>query len=312
MDTKENTAFKTALVALDLTEIDEHVLRYTAMLSKHLELERIYFVHIAKRLALSEELLEKFPKLSGPVDESIETGIQERVDAHFAGQDVITKSIVQDGAPVDGILKLVKIKQVDLVIVGQKKSYPGSGIVSGRLARKCPCSLLFVTEQDLDNIKLDKILVPVDFSNHSYLALKRSQELAEASGASLAVSHVYNIPMGYYKTGKTFEEFSEIMKQNAEEDFNRFLTRNELSGDFNCTYKLTKDGTYASCIHDHAYDTEVDLIVTGSKGKRGSTTTSMLLGSVAEKLVFLDAGIPVLIIKSEGENTGILEALFRG
>ena len=311
MDTKESTSFKVALVALDLTEIDDHVLKYTAMLSKHMELERIYFVHIAKRLVLSEELLEKFPDLSGPIDEKIEVDIHEKVQQYFGDQNVTTKCIVQDGAPVDGILKLVKIKQVDLVIVGQKKTLKGSGIISGRLARRCPCSLLFVTEQK-EEVKLDKILVPVDFSNHSHLALKRSQELAKKSGAALSISHVYNVPKGYYKTGKSFEEFSEIMRQNAEDDFNRFLTRNDLADDFDCSYKLTKDGTIASSIHDHAYDTDVDLIVTGSKGRRGAIATSMLLGSVAEKLVFLDAGIPVLIIKSEGENTGILEALFKG
>ena len=47
----------------------------------------------------------------------------------------------------------------------------------------------------------------------------------------------------------------------------------------------------------------------GSKGRTASA--SILLGSVAEKLVQANNEIPMLILKKKGENMGFFEALFK-
>ncbi|MBV6647441.1 MAG: universal stress protein, partial [Cyclobacteriaceae bacterium] len=133
---KENKykPYKTALVGLDLTEMDDHLVQYAAMISKVFPMERIFFVHVAKDLQLPDDLLKEYPGLLDPLDDSIETDIQKNVDQHFEGSAVETVCIVKEGNPIEKMLKLSKVKDVDLILMGRKKSLQGSGIVSSRIA----------------------------------------------------------------------------------------------------------------------------------------------------------------------------------
>ncbi|MEO1097023.1 MAG: universal stress protein [Bacteroidota bacterium] len=300
--------YKVALVALDLTEMDDRLIQYASMMARLLPLERIFFVHVAKDLALPTDLLEEYPDLVGPLDESIETDIQNKIDRYFdATNDVRVECIIKEGNPIDKILKLCRIKDVDLIFMGRKRSLHGSGIASSGIARKCPCSLFPVTEDS--KLQLKEALVPVDFSDHSGLAMKQAIEVQSNNGFKLSAMHVYSVPSGYHKTGKSYAEFSEIMKSHAKKDFKKFMESNGFPADIACKYILTDDSKYANLAYEFAEKQDADLIIIGSKGR--TSVSSILIGSVAEKLVYVDSHIPVLIVKSKGENMGFLDALLK-
>ncbi|MFY9941798.1 MAG: hypothetical protein WAK57_06455 [Desulfobacterales bacterium] len=42
--------------------------------------------------------------------------------------------------------------------------------------------------------------------------------------------HVYSVPIGFYKTGKSYEEFAEIMKGHAQRDYMEFIKKADLKG----------------------------------------------------------------------------------
>ena len=52
-----------------------------------------------------------------------------------------------------------------------------------------------------------------------------------------------------------------------------------------------------------------DLIVIGSKGR--TRAASLLLGSVAVKLLDMNCYMPMIIVKNQQKNMGFLQALFR-
>ncbi|MEQ8582809.1 MAG: universal stress protein [Marinoscillum sp.] len=297
--------YKVALVALDLSEMDDHLIKYMAMISESLSLERIFFVHIAKTLELPEELLQKYPSLLDPLDESIENGLKKKVYEHFGASQISVECMVQEGNSIEKILKLCKIKNIDLLVMGRKKNLQGSGLVSSKIARKCPCSLLLVTEEHTLGVK--NILVPLDFSKHSALAMGRALKLSESTKAKLLTMHVYAVPIGYYKTGKSYTEFAEIMKSLAEKEYQRFLSQHEFPTDIPCEYILSKDGNHSALTYALAERTHSNMIILGSRGR--TNLSSVLMGSVAEKLVYLDSSTPILIVKDKGENMGFMEAL---
>ncbi|WKN45594.1 universal stress protein [Tunicatimonas pelagia] len=307
MKTTTEEPFKSILVALDLTEMDDYLIQYTHMLSKLLPVERIFFVHVAKDLELPADLLKEFPGLLEPMDESIIADIQKKVDHYFDSSTLDVNCIVKEGNAIDKVLKLCKVKNIDLILMGRKKSLQGSGIVSSKIARKCPCSLLLVT-QDF-KAKLNKILVPVDFSDHAALAMQRALDLSSAPSMELLMTHVYRVPIGYYKTGKSREEFEKIMQAHAEKDCRKFLTKHSFPPDTPCEYVATDDGKHAELTHAFAEAADVDLIVIGSRGR--TAASAILMGSVAEKLVYRDSNIPILIVKSNGENMGVLQTLMK-
>jgi nucleotide-binding universal stress UspA family protein len=61
--------FKKILVGLDLSPLDEVLIKKTAQLARFFEAEQVYFVHVAKDLALPEEVSRNYPDLLAPVDE---------------------------------------------------------------------------------------------------------------------------------------------------------------------------------------------------------------------------------------------------
>ena len=302
-----NEPFRSMLVALDLTEMDDSLVRYADMLSQVLPFERIFFVHVAKDLELPADLLKEYPGLLEPMDESICADIQQKVNHYFSTSSLDIHCLVEEGDPIEKILKLCKIKDIDLILMGRKKSLRGSGIVSSKIARKCPCSLLLVTQDFRPDYK--KVLVPVDFSAHAALATQRAMELSSASSTELLLLHVYRVPTGYSKIGKSYQEFKQIIKSHAQKDCRKFLSKYSFPPDIACEYMATNDGKHAELTYAFAEENDVDLIVIGSRGR--TAAAAILMGSMAEKIVYRDSEIPVLIVKSKGENMRLLNALMR-
>ncbi len=302
-----NEPFRSVLVALDLTEMDDSLIRYAHMLSRVLPLERLFFVHVSQDLELPADLLKEYPGLLAPLDESIRADIQQKVNPYFSASSLDVHCLVKEGNALEKILKLSKVKDINLILMGRKKSLRGSGIVSSKIARRCPCSLLLVTQDFRPALK--KVLVPVDFSDHAALAMQRALELSGTSSTELLMLHVYRVPAGYSRIGKSYEEFEQIMKSHARKDGRRFLAKHNFPPDTAGAYVATDDGKSAELTYAFAEKNDVDLIAIGSRGR--TAAAAILLGSMAEKIVYRDSEIPVLIVKSKGENMKLLDALMR-
>jgi hypothetical protein len=119
-------------------------------------------------------------------------------------------------------LNLVLEIKADLVITGRKKSSKGSSIVSDRLARNLPCNFLIVPEGY--ESQLHNITVATDFSNHATLAIQKAIDIGGFDeNIKIMAHHSYSVPTGYSTSGKSFEEFAEIMKVHAEKGMNEWF-----------------------------------------------------------------------------------------
>ncbi|MDW3195495.1 MAG: universal stress protein [Cytophagales bacterium] len=303
--TKNND--KVAVVGLDLSEMDDRVLEYVHKFNQSFPFEKIIFAHISKEQDLPNEILSEYPSLASPLDEGITIGLEQKIAPLFEGSATQYGIIVKHGSPLESFLKISKENDADLVILGRKKSLDGSGLLSGHIVRKSPASILFVTETFKPAIK--DILLPVDFSRHSTIVYDLAQKLQSEGQAQIRFSHLYSVPLGYYKTGKSYKEFVEIMKTNASRDFSRFMEVNNINPSTTCDYLLADKGPKAQLIYHHALETGADLILIGSRGR--TATSALLIGSVVEKLLQIDDEIPILVVKDKGENMGFFEALMR-
>ncbi len=294
------------LVALDLTKMDDHLIQYAKVLSGVMPFRKIYFAHITKNLEIPEDILAKFPDLKEPIDESLSEKISELVYTHFTHSEIDINIIVDEGRAFDCLMHLAKVKHADLILMGRKKNLKGSGLVSSHIARECHASILFVTEEFSTSIS--KILVATDFSIHSFHAVQCAEGIADKNGADIFLTHIYEVPMGYTKVGKTYEEFGAIMLNNAKKDYQKFRQRNKLP-EHNIAYHLVKDESKSDLLFSYAQKIGADLVIMGSRGR--TKTSAILMGSVAEKLVFADDDIPVFVVKNKGQNMGLLEAIRR-
>lgn len=307
MDKYATANYEVAVVGLDLSEMDDRVLEYVRVLNQSFPFRKILFVHISKEQDLPDEILSTYPSLALPLDEGIAIRLEQKIAPFFKSSETEFGVIVKHGSPLESFLKISKENDADLVILGRKKSLDGSGLLSGHIVRKSPASILFVTETFKPDIK--EILLPVDFSRHSAICYQLAKKFNGKGQASIRFSHLYDVPIGYYKTGKSYEEFAEIMKTNAAKDFARFQISNDIDKTTPCAYMLADKGPKARLIYNHALETSTDLILIGSRGR--TATSALLIGSVVEKLLQIDDEIPILVVKDKGENMGFFEALMR-
>lgn len=298
--------FKRILVCLDITEIDETLLQASSVLTKYLEIDKIYFFHVVKSLELPEELTDKYPDLLAPVDESVEKLIEDKIDRSFESNGCPYDIDVAEGNSLDQILKWSRVKEIDLILVGRKKS--GLGVLPESLVKVCHNSLLVVPENS--RIDSEKILVPLDFSKNSIMTFHHAKELADKFKSELVCQHNYHVPSGYHLSGKSYEEFAKIMKGHAENDFKKFCEEMGFDHIINrCILSLDEDHDPATTSLGVAQAENVNLIVIGSKGRTG--LSSILIGSVAMKMIKHGTEIPLLVVKDKKENLGFLDAILR-
>ena len=146
-------------------------------------------------------------------------------------------------------------------------------------------------------IKLERILVPTDFSDCAKQAIEYGSELAKRFGAELHLLHVVQPIVMAYAYGAAIPEEALHPEGPAKKELDdvevpdvEHISRVERS---------VRSGTPFVEIVRCAKQNKMDLIVIGTHGRTG--LNHMLLGSVAEKVV-RKASCPVLTVRPEGQQ----------
>ena len=151
-------------------------------------------------------------------------------------------------------------------------------------------------------IKLDKILVPTDFSEFSRLALQYGCAIAARFGAELHLLHVVPDPAMLVPEAAAFSvETMQAQSESLVKDANATLQKLPPDGwdDGKPVVREVRVGAAFMEIIDYARENEIDLIVIGTHGRSG--LMHILMGSVAERIV-RKAPCPVLTVKPEGHQ----------
>lgn len=146
-------------------------------------------------------------------------------------------------------------------------------------------------------VKLQRILVPTDYSECSRAALERAFQLAEAVGAEIELVHVWAAPFfgpQYHRVTADREGKSlfALMREQAEAEMKGFLATVDPPGGVRFSARI-ESGEPVQRILELSQEGEHDLIVTGTHGRTGPQR--WVLGSVAERLVQLSR-CPVLTV----------------
>ena len=150
-------------------------------------------------------------------------------------------------------------------------------------------------------MKVERILVPVDYSTCSRAALRTAVELAQKFNAALDVVHVWDRPSYVTDVVMTTTEpvsgksLIRMIQENAQRDLDEFLQTSELPSGTSVAGRLLSGDPASALLHELRGRAH-DLVVVGTHGRTG--LSHVLLGSVAEKLVRLSP-VPVLTVPDE-------------
>ncbi len=146
-------------------------------------------------------------------------------------------------------------------------------------------------------MRLQQILVAVDFSDYDQPALETAAALAREGQAKVLIAHVHESPMAY--GGDEYQGDSEPTTDQL-----RNMLESIAPSDTTCEYEhhllqgegiaALRDTDIARAIVRFADERQVDLIILGTHGRSG--VSRVLMGSIAEKVVGR-ANQPVLTLK---------------
>lgn len=211
------------------------------------------------------------------------------------------------GIPSEEVITAARAEDSDLIVVGTKGKTGLEHVLLGstaeRVIRGAPCPVLTVRTEPADTdqgedtmsrpVTLERVLVPVDFSDCSLDALEYAVVVAQQAEASLMLLHVLE-PVSYgldFTLGhiRTREQLRESWTKRLEE-----LASSHQQSHVQIKFGL-RGGLPVDSILDSAQTLPCDLIVMGTHGRRG--ISHAFSGSVAEA-VLRKARCPVLTVRS--------------
>lgn len=246
------------------------------------------FEHASEQAQADAERLQELPEL----------------DSAAAGAVEIKHAVVRGVSAAPALNEYAAEQQIDMIVMGTHGRRGIRRVLLGSVAeevvRHAPCPVLTVRAgRDRKPAEVRRILVPMDFSQHSRSALLHASALAETFEAELLLLHVVHDRLHPAFYGVALQSVYDADPQvdekalaQLEEEFARIG-----SAAPRAEY-LVRAGVPASVILDVVDEKEVDLLVMGTHGLTG--LERFFLGSVTEKVV-RNAPCAVFTLKSFGK-----------
>ncbi|WP_454781819.1 universal stress protein [Legionella sp. WA2022007384] len=138
------------------------------------------------------------------------------------------------------------------------------------------------------------IMVAVDDTNSSNLALKEAIKLAKNQNSKLCIVHIIDT---LYEGDVDRDSFVALTKKRGQEVLNsmkKMLSRSKIEFEMKLIELTPSKAQIAEKLVDEATSLSADLIVIGTHGRRG--LHHILTGSIAEEVIRISK-TPVLLVK---------------
>ena len=231
-----------------------------------------------------EELAKLNGELFAAERAAVETLVAEaRADSGFEGKSSTTEVETVPGHAARALLQCAEQTETDLLVIGPHAKRKGFEFGSTTRALLSHASIP-VWNQTGPVEKIERVLVPTDFSDHSRAAVQVAIGLAKAYDAPLVLLHCY-VPPGF-----AFDpEGSGQVGPNYVVEADRDQERGELErwvGEIEGAHGVTLQSIFTEGDPRLAVSEEHksgDLVVMGTQGRSGFSR--FLLGSVAQAAV---------------------------
>ena len=208
------------------------------------------------------------------------------------------------GTPNVQICEAAMKYPADLIVLGTHGRTGLDHVLLGSTAERvltmAPCPVLTVrVPKDPDArhnkapIKLEQVVVPVDFSDCSLDALEYGTQIAKDFGASLTLLHVLE-PIAYADDLTLAQQAKQDrLKEGIDSQLKPYVSAIQSAGV--SVREVIRGGVPADTIIESVRSSDCDLIVMGTHGRRG--LSHLMRGSVAES-VLRRASCPVLAVRN--------------
>ncbi len=290
---------------------DKHIISYVSSVPQLFDGAQLHLVHVMKDSSNSFPATEMEQALDINNDGFDADDLrQHAIKVGLKGAETSIAAVLK-GSPSSEILRYMHAWDIDLTFLGKRDHDHGAGYLASQLASRSPASLWLVPE--LHSGSLNRVLLATDFSDASGVAYDCATKLTKHLPQihELHVVSSFNVPAGYFKSGLTYDQMSEKMRDITEKGLSDWIaTRPQLEGIQLKTLVEEEDSGTASAILSAASRIDADLLVLGSRGRSG--LAAFLLGSTTDRIIRSGHTYPVFVARSQDEQSKrLLRDLFR-
>jgi nucleotide-binding universal stress UspA family protein len=292
------------LLATDFSHCAEQALRHALAITSSWNAE-LHILHVVELLPLMNA---EYPVNHMYLEQLRNKAAQDMVAVkeRVTQSGLPARTTIDVGVPSQRIEALAAQIGASLIVMGTHGRTGLEHILVGstaeRVVRTASCPVLTVRIRDdaasqatvpADGLRLQRLLIPVDFSASSLEALEYGVQLARHAGSAVTILHVLE-PVAYaldFTLGSSMEwRTQKVYVEGRLEILRALCTSNGIRAEHSL-----KAGTPADSIRDYADRQQPDLIIMGTHGRRG--ISRMLSGSVAETILRL-APCPLVTVRT--------------
>ena len=281
---------KKVLVPIDFSKRGDRALEQANLLAQQWDAD-LTVLH-----AINLRFLERV--LIGDRRNQMVTDTKKQLEAHIQGCDPRTESLVEIGNPSDAIMDTARLKEADLIVVGDHGEFHLKDVVLGTTARHVieNARLPILVVKTPEHKPYRRIFLATDFSDSSKKAITLAMSLF--AGAAFVIYHGYLIPSDraltrYNLAGKEATHMLEEMHKEGQQKLDSFIA--DLPACEKIEPMIQPSTSPSQDILTAAQSAKADLIVMGTKGM--GSFMPLMVGSVADSLL-RHAQIDMLIYKN--------------
>jgi nucleotide-binding universal stress UspA family protein len=309
---------QSVLLAYDFSQLSHKPLRHALSISRHYE-AKLHVVHVVSSLGYTIAGPDALNLARGQAEREMQQ-LEQNLRKSEALAGLTCEFIVRDGDVWEQLELLIKLKGVDLVVVGTHgRAGLGKlllGSVAERVFRHADCFVATVGPGSYEDSLFERdnaghtFLFATDFGAASLQALPYALSLASQFEAKLVVLHVLSaVPVseGFHwsKTGDLVQ-MREKAKADAQEKFAGAISqaaRMALRPEFAVRFGISSDQILLA-----SQALKADLIILGLNGPSGIQATSHMPWDAAYK-VACAAHCPVVTVRSSMRSQAVSNRL---
>jgi nucleotide-binding universal stress UspA family protein len=279
---------KAILGATDQSAPARRAMARAALVSRETsaQLELVQVVNLALLARIEQLANGAGPALIGHIIAAEQARLDTQAASLQQHYGISIRADVVSGPLIEQLILKAGVLSAGLLVCGSKGGsmirHAVLGSTATRLLNKTRCPLLVVKQPAREPYR--RLLVPVDFSPSSLLAVRHA--LAIAPGAQLVLLHVFEVPCeGHLQhagvDSSTINEYRRAAAQSANDGLSELVAGAGLKP--NNVEMLVLHGDPRLRIVEQELEQDCDLIVMGKHGQ--SPFEDLLLGSVTEHVL---------------------------
>ncbi len=272
---------KNILVAVDLTDMDEVVIRYAHFLKEHLNLSSVNFVHNIRTYDIDETLKE----LLGAKDIKavVSKNLKTKISRIFKDESTYTLNVFEHDNTEYTLKDWAEKNGITTLMLGYKQKNSGTAAMSQKLIRIFKGDILLVPSTA--NISWNKMLIPSDLGTTFQIVLRKIRLLAQNElKPQIRILKTFHIP-------SLFFPFIDIDDQAAIDKSSKHISKQfvevkkkyAISDDYEFVARYQDDQSIVDVIQNESKKFKADVVMMAAKGD--SNITSLLIGSTMNELI---------------------------